>query len=129
MSLIVNDVVNYAELASDSRLNNSSVFSLYRIDPVTRTASFAVSSDLYDVIFVNGSATVTVTLPEPSPNYGRVLHFKNISAFALNSASSNVVPLGGGALTNGILTAVVGRSATLVSNGTSWVIVRAVTPV
>ena len=126
MSLIVNDVVSYADLASDSRLNNSSVFSLYRIDPVTKTASFAVSTDLYDVIFVNGSATVTVTLPEP--NYGRVLHFKNLSAFALNSASSNVVPLNGGALTNTILTATAARSATLVSNGTSWVMVRAVTP-
>jgi hypothetical protein len=41
------------------------------------------------------------------------------------SASSNVVPQGGGAAGTAILENVSGNWATLVSNGTNWVIMQA----
>jgi hypothetical protein len=40
------------------------------------------------------------------------------------SASSNVVPLAGGAAATAILQAVAGANATLVSDGTSWIITQ-----
>ena len=128
MSSIVNDVVNYNDLAVDSRPNNSSISSLCRIDPVTKTASFVVSSDLYDTIIVNGSAGVTVTLPSASLNSGRVLHFKNLAAQTLSASASVVVPFVGGAAGTAIIPATANRSVTLLSDGTSWISIRGNTP-
>ena len=129
MSSIVNDVVNSAELAVDSRPNNSSVYSLCRIDPVTKTASFAVSNDLYDTFIVNGSAGVTVTLPSASLNSGRVLHFKNLAAQTLSASASVVLPLTSTTPGTAIISATANRSVTLVSDGVNWVSIRGNTPV
>ena len=129
MSSIVNDVVNSAELAVDSRPNNSSVYSLCRIDPVTKTASFAVSNDLYDTFIVNGSAGVTVTLPSASLNSGRVLHFKNLAAQTLSASASVVLPLTSTTPGTAIISATANRSVTLVSDGVNWVAIRGNTPV
>ena len=52
---------------------------------------------------------------------------KTVAAQAVNSASpNNVVPLSGGAAGSAILTANAGRWATLVSDGTNWVIMNGV---
>ena len=132
MSSIVNDVVNYNDLAVDSRPNNSSVYSLCRIDPVTKSAAF-VASDLYDVYIVNCTAAVTVTLPSASLNSGRVLSFKVVTstANALSSAASDVLAIGTTTPLQATIIASggnVGKNAVLVSNGSAWVIVRANTP-
>jgi predicted nicotinamide N-methyase len=65
-----------------------------------------------------------VTLPTASANSGRTLHFQNYQAQTLVSASSNVVPLAGGAATTAILAAVAGANATLVSDGTNWIMTQ-----
>jgi len=51
---------------------------------------------------------------------------KTVAAQAVNSATLNVVPLSGGAAGTAILTANAGRWATLVSDGTNWVIMNGV---
>jgi len=51
---------------------------------------------------------------------------KNIQAQTVDSASSNVVPLAGGAAGTAILSANAGRWATLVSDGTNWVVMNGV---
>ena len=132
MSSIVNDVVNSADLAVDSRPNNSSVYSLCRIDPVTKSAAF-VASELYDVYIVNCTAAVTVTLPSASLNSGRVLSFKQVTSAtgALSSALDVVLAIGTSTpLQTTILASGgnLGKNAVLVSNGTYWVIVRQNTP-
>ena len=92
--------------------------------PVTQTANFSVAAT--DVWLINNKSgsTCTVTLPTPSTNTGRVLYFQNYQVRALVSASSNVVPLAGGAATTSILLASSGDSATLVSDGTNWLMTQ-----
>jgi hypothetical protein len=92
--------------------------------PVTQTANFTVAAtDVWSINNKSGS-TCTVTLPTPSTNSGRVLYFQNYQAQALVSASSNVVPLAGGSAATSILLASSGDSATLVSDGTNWLMTQ-----
>jgi hypothetical protein len=92
--------------------------------PVTKTADFTVAAtDLWLVNNKSGS-TCTTTLPTASSYSGRVLHFQNYQAQAVVSASSNVVPLAGGAAATSILLASTGDSATLVSDGSNWLITQ-----
>lgn len=92
--------------------------------PVTKTADFTVAAtDLWLINNKSGS-TCTATLPTASANSGRILHFQNYQTQTLVSASSNVVPLAGGAATTSILLASSGDSATLVSDGTNWLMTQ-----
>jgi hypothetical protein len=92
--------------------------------PVTKTADFTVAAtDVWSINNKSGS-TCTVTLPTASANSGRVLYFQNYQAQALVSASSNVVPLAGGSAATSILLASSGDSATLVSDGTNWLMTQ-----
>lgn len=92
--------------------------------PVTKTADFSVSNgDLWLINNKSGS-TCTATLPVASSFSGRVLHFQNYQTQALVSASSNVVPIAGGAAGTSILLASSGDSATLVSDGTNWLMTQ-----
>lgn len=92
--------------------------------PVTKTADFTVADGETWLINNKSGSTCTVTLPTPSASTGRVLHFQNYQAQTLVSASSNVVPLAGGSATTAILQAVAGANATLVSDGTSWIMTQ-----
>jgi hypothetical protein len=55
---------------------------------------------------------------------GRTLHFQNYQDQLLVSASSNVVPLAGGAAGTAVLDDVAGAHATLVSDGANWVMTQ-----
>jgi len=90
--------------------------------PVTKTASFTLANT-ENWIICNGTASITVTLPGASTQVGREISLKNIAAFTVVSASSNVVPLTGGAAGTAIL-ATAGTWATLVSDGTNWIIMQ-----
>jgi len=92
--------------------------------PVTYTANFSVAATNVWIINNKSGSSCTVTLPTPSISTGRVLYFQNYQAQTLVSASSNVVPLAGGAATTAILEAVAGANATLVSDGTSWIMTQ-----
>jgi hypothetical protein len=92
--------------------------------PVTKTADFTVAATEVWLINNKSGSTCTVTLPTPSTNSGRVLYFQNYQVRALVSASSNVVPLAGGAAGTSILLASSGDSATLVSDGTNWLMTQ-----
>ena len=92
--------------------------------PVVKTTDFSVLTTEIWLINNKSGSSCTVTLPTASANTGRVLHFQNYQAQTLVSASSNVVPLAGGAATTAILEAVAGANATLVSNGTNWIITQ-----
>lgn len=93
--------------------------------PITKTADFTVGAG--ETWFINNKSgsTCTVTLPAASSNTGRELTFKNTQAQTLVSASSNVVGLAGGAAGTAILAASTGDWATLVSDGTNWIIMQA----
>jgi hypothetical protein len=93
--------------------------------PVTKTADFTVAYNETWIINNKSGSTCVVTLPAAATNVGRYLTFQNNQDQSLDSASSNVVPQGGGAAGTAILTNVSGNWATLVSNGTNWVIMQA----
>jgi hypothetical protein len=92
--------------------------------PATKTANFTVISGEKWLINNKSGSSCTVTLPSASTHTGRELHFQNYQAQTLVSASSNVVPLVGGAATTAILEAVAGANATLVSDGTNWIMTQ-----
>jgi hypothetical protein len=92
--------------------------------PVTKTADFTVADGEVWLINNKSGSSCIVTLPTPSTNTGRVLNFQNYQNQTLVSASSNVVPLAGGSAGTAILQAVAGANATLVSDGTSWIMTK-----
>jgi hypothetical protein len=92
--------------------------------PVTKTADFTLG--VFDTYVINNkaAATCTVTLPSASGFPGRPVNFVNYQAFTLVSASSNVVPIAGGAAGTAILAASIGDATLLVSDGTNWIQVK-----
>lgn len=91
---------------------------------VTKTSNFIVS-DIENWLICNGAGTITATLPNAALFIGREIMIKTIAAQAVVSASSDVVPLAGGAAGNAILSATAGKWATLVSDGSNWQIMQA----
>jgi hypothetical protein len=87
--------------------------------PVTKTGDFTLA-DTENWIIVNKGSTGTATLPAAGSWTGREFTIKTIQAFAVVSASSNVIPRIGGAAGTAILPATDGAWATLVSNGSNW---------
>jgi hypothetical protein len=92
--------------------------------PVTKTADFTVADNETWLINNKSGSTCTVTLPTASAWSGRELTFKNMQAQTLVSASSNVAPIDSTVAGTAILLAVVGNWATMVSDGTNWVIMQ-----
>ena len=98
--------------------------SIGRGSPVTKTTSFTLGV-AENWVICNGSGSITATLPAASAWTGREIMIKTIAAFTVVSASSNVVPLAGGSAGTAILAATAGKYATLVSDGTNWIIMQA----
>jgi hypothetical protein len=92
--------------------------------PVTIAADYTVL-DTDKWIINNKTSACVLTLPVAATWPGRLITVQNYQAFAVTSASSNVVPQGGGAAGTAVLLGVVGNWAALVSNGTNWVIMQA----
>lgn len=129
-----NDVANYWRLYSvvtgtstvtsytdERELGRMTGLGTGLVAPVTKTGNFTLGSNENEVI-CNGTATITITLPAASSWGGRKVRIKTIAAFTVVSASSNVVPLAGGAAGTAILAATAGKYAELVSDGSNWVV-------
>jgi hypothetical protein len=120
---------NFGAMLTDETGSGLNVFNqqptitgLRRAAPVTKTADFTLA-DAEDFIINNKpAAACVVTLPAPASYLGRVVSFKTVQAFAINSASSNVVPRAGGAAGTAIVSGTAGNWAKLVSDGSNWVI-------
>lgn len=67
----------------------------------------------------------TITLLSAATYAGKILLIKNITATAVTSASSNVVPLASSTPGTAILAATAGRFALLQADGTNWVVMMA----
>lgn len=91
--------------------------------PVTKIADFTLGDAEHWIINDRG-ATNTVTLPTAPSWPGRAVRMKTIQAQAVVSAGSDVVPRAGGAAGTAILPATDGAWATLVSDGTNWVLME-----
>lgn len=91
---------------------------------VTKTADFTLADTEGWVINNKSGSSCVVTLPAASSWSGRSVTFKNLQAQTLVSASSDVAPIGSATPGTAILPASVGAWATLVSDGTNWVIMQ-----
>lgn len=90
--------------------------------PLTKTSDFTVDATENWIIVDNSGASTNVTLPAASSWTGREIMIKTIQSQTVVSVSSDVVPLNGSSPGTAILSATAGKWATLVSNGTNWVI-------
>ena len=88
----------------------------------TKTADFTVADTEGWLINNKSGSTCAVTLPDATLWSGRELTFKNLQAQTLVSAASDVAPIGSATPGTAILPATVGAWATIVSDGTNWVI-------
>jgi hypothetical protein len=119
-------IANYAPLAAPS-------FTTSATAPIfMTTAPTNVTAGTYTVLatdnYINCTIACTVTLPAVASYIGRAITIKNSSAAAIISNASNVVPITAafnGTAGTAILAATAGKFATLVSNGTAWVVVAA----
>ena len=90
----------------------------------TKVADFTLADTEKWVINNKSGSTCIVTLPAASSWGGRSVVFKNLQAQTLVSASSDVAPIGSATPGTAILPASVGAWATLVSDGTNWVVMQ-----
>ena len=120
------DLIQYStSLGYWTNVTPASVINASSGAPITKTANFTLAASENWVINNKSGSTCTVTLPAASSWTGRSVVFKNMQAQTLVSASSNVVPLDSTTAGTAILLDVVGNWATLVSDGTNWVIMQA----
>jgi hypothetical protein len=117
----INGTAQVQITTSTTKINNSFATTA----PVTKTADFSLTAGENFVIVNKVGSTCTVTLPTASANIGRQVTIKTLQAQTVVSASSNVAPIDSATPGTGILTNVVGKWATLVSDGTNWVIMAA----
>jgi hypothetical protein len=92
--------------------------------PGTITGSGTVDPS-YGSLIINGSGTVVLTLPAASSYSGKEIMIKNIANQLVQSASSNVVPLAGGAAGTAMITNTAGKWCLIQSDGTNWQIMAA----
>ena len=93
------------------------------IDTVlTKTADYTIAGTDAWIINNKSGSTFTLTLPAASSWTGRYITVKNLQSQSVVSASSNVVPIDSTTAGTAILLNVIGNWATLVSDGTNWVI-------
>jgi hypothetical protein len=120
------DLIQYStSLGYWTNVTPASVLAAASGAPITKTANFTVGAG--ETWFINNKSgsTCVVTLPTASSWTGRYITVKNMQAQLLDSATSNVVPLNSTTAGTAILLGVVGNWATLVSDGTNWVIMQA----
>jgi len=91
---------------------------------LTKTADYTITGTDSWIINNKSGSAMTLTFPAASSWTGRYITVKNMQPQLVNSASSNVVPIDSTTAGTAILLAVVGNWATLVSDGTNWVIMQ-----
>ena len=97
---------------------------------VSYTAPVTITGSTYSVgatdcwLIANFAGTVTLTLPSASSYTGRAMTVKTVQAQTVVSASSNVVPATSTTAGTAILAATAGKFATLISDGTNWIIMQ-----
>ena len=113
-------VTTAPNLSADMTAALSALFAGAWPTPKTVTAAAYTQLVTDGPIVFNTTATCTYTLL-PASTTSKYQLVTNIAAFAINSATANVVPLAGGAATAAILPATAGKWALLASSGvTNW---------
>lgn len=86
---------------------------------VAKVTTFTVEANEYS-FKITPTVAMVVTLPDAASNTGRILKFINKAAFAITSASANVLPRTTNTAGTAMLAATAGAWCELQSNGTVW---------
>ena len=113
------DADSAAISAGSSTVQQNTPLTLAKLSTVTGITYTMGALD--GTLIFNTTAACTVTLLPASAYPGRVLMAKNIAAFAITSASSNVVPLSTATAGTAFLAGAAGTFALFQSDGTNWV--------
>jgi hypothetical protein len=124
LSINVSGISGNISIANSTVTVNTNLYFPFSTAPVNYTDDFTVAST-DNWIIINKSTNCTITLPTPSASIGRSLTVKTITAHGANSATNNVLPIGNNTANSLILASTIGKWATLVSDGTNWVIMQA----
>jgi len=92
---------------------------------LTKTADYTITGTDTWIINNKTGSTFTLTFPAASAWPGRYITVKNMQAQTVVSATSNIVPIDSTTAGTAILVNAIGNWATLVSDGTNWVIMQA----
>ena len=124
-----NNPISYTgDVAITGKLN---VTGLTTLGTLSRGTPVTVTNTSYSVNFTdnwiicNYSSPITLTLPTAASYSGKEIMIKTTNTGKVISSSTNVIPLLGGSAVNSILNSQ-GNWATLVSNGSNWVIMQGV---
>ena len=104
-----------------SSINSKTIYGSV-VGPITNSIYTVNRYDKY--IIFSPTATCTITLPNAGEYPNREITIKNTTAFAVNSDSANVKPLATNTAGTAILTATAGKFAKLISDGSSWIVVK-----
>ena len=92
---------------------------------LTVTTDYTIGNGDSWIINNKAGSALTLTFPAASSWPGRYITIKNLQTQLVNSASSNIVPIDSATAGTAILLNVIGNWATMVSDGTNWVIMQA----
>ena len=92
--------------------------------PSEKLLNVTVGANEKWIINNKSGSSLTVTLPSAASYSGREIGIKNLQAYTVISASSNVEPIGSGTPGTAILPATAGAWALLVSDGSNWIIMQ-----
>jgi hypothetical protein len=87
--------------------------------------SYTVPNNVNWIICNNGSNPLNITLPNGTQYTGREIMFKNIGTGQVLSTTSNISSLDGSTTSNVIVDNMTGHWTTLVSTGSTWIIMQA----
>jgi hypothetical protein len=91
---------------------------------LTKTADYTITGTDTWIINNKSGSTFTLTFPAASSWPGRYITVKNLQSQSVVSASSNIVPIDSTTAGTAILLDQTGNWATMVSDGTNWVIMQ-----
>ena len=91
---------------------------------LTKTADYTITNTDTWIINNKSGSALTLTFPAASAWPGRYITVKNLQTQSVNSASSNIAPIDSATAGTAILLPVIGNWATMVSDGTNWVIMQ-----
>jgi hypothetical protein len=120
-NVIINGNLQIQVSESTTKINNSFATTA----PVTKTNDFSLADGENFIIVNKIGSTCTVTMPNAASYPGRQVTFKTFQSQFLVSASSNICPIDSATPGTAILTNTSGKWATLVSDGTNWIIMAA----
>lgn len=91
---------------------------------LTKTDNYTIRETDTWIINNKPESALILTFPTAAAWTGRSITVKNLQTQLVNSASSNIVPIDSATAGTTILLGVIGNWATLVSDGSNWIIMQ-----